>query len=555
MFVAMPTAMPDEPLISRFGSLAGRTRRLLLCAVVVVLEVDRLLVDVGEHLDGHRREAGLRVAHRGGGVAVDRAEVALAVDERVAQREVLGEPDEGVVQRDVAVRVVLAHHLADDRGALAVGARGREPHLAHRVEDRGGGRASGRRGRRAARATRSRSSRSRGTRPSSRPRCGRCGRCPGCRSSARWLLRVVRRRSSGERWLGHGSPEAHVREAARELRGLRGGGRPRLAPDRRRGSPRIAAASAGSSFERLSRTTHARWPSSLLARGLRLRARGRAVVASTVHERHRAIGPRQRLLDVGLGVADQRARGAQGPCRRRRARARRCGSTNGIVAIVEPTSRRSQRDGETVSCSSSAQRYGSARMPLPNGCASVSTVIQSSASAAARRRSCHVRSGSRGRVRWSVVIANQRASRSGSRRSRSATRRSSEVDALRDALLEALPERDLEGRADAVGRPDPGRHERLAGAVLRIGELAERRRRAVRRTQPGRKGVGELAPSSTARSGREGLARGPGADRRGPASARASSGVVVDAAIACSVAVMQGHVVPRPVVSGTRRIP
>jgi len=25
MFVAMPTAMPDEPLISRFGSFAGRT--------------------------------------------------------------------------------------------------------------------------------------------------------------------------------------------------------------------------------------------------------------------------------------------------------------------------------------------------------------------------------------------------------------------------------------------------------------------------------------------------------------------------------------------------
>ena len=68
-------------------------------------------------------QARLRVAHRRRAVAVDRAEVALAVDERVAHREVLGEPDEGVVQGDVAVRVVLAHHLADDRGALAVGAR------------------------------------------------------------------------------------------------------------------------------------------------------------------------------------------------------------------------------------------------------------------------------------------------------------------------------------------------------------------------------------------------------------------------------------------------
>jgi hypothetical protein len=68
-------------------------------------------------------------------VAVDAAEVALAVDERVAHREVLGEPDEGVVQGDVAVRVVLAHDLADDRGALAVRAGRAQPHLAHRVED------------------------------------------------------------------------------------------------------------------------------------------------------------------------------------------------------------------------------------------------------------------------------------------------------------------------------------------------------------------------------------------------------------------------------------
>ena len=82
-----------------------------------------------------RRQARLRVAHRRRAVAVDRAEVALAVDERVAHREVLGEPDEGVVEGDVAVRVVLAHHLADDRGALAVRAGRRQPHLAHRVED------------------------------------------------------------------------------------------------------------------------------------------------------------------------------------------------------------------------------------------------------------------------------------------------------------------------------------------------------------------------------------------------------------------------------------
>ena len=135
MFVAMPTAMPGAAVDEQVGQLRRQHRRLLLRAVVVVDEVDGVLVDVGEQLAGDRREARLGVAHRRRGVAVDRAEVALPVDQRVAHREVLGQPDQRVVQRDVAVRVVLAHHLADDRGALAVGARRAEPHLVHRVQD------------------------------------------------------------------------------------------------------------------------------------------------------------------------------------------------------------------------------------------------------------------------------------------------------------------------------------------------------------------------------------------------------------------------------------
>ena len=114
-----PGAAVDEQV----RELRGQDRRLLLGAVVVVRVVDRLLVDVGEHLGGDRGEARLRVAHRRGRVAVDRSEVALPVHERVAHREVLGEPDQGVVQGHVAVRVVLAHHLADDGGALPEGAR------------------------------------------------------------------------------------------------------------------------------------------------------------------------------------------------------------------------------------------------------------------------------------------------------------------------------------------------------------------------------------------------------------------------------------------------
>ncbi len=109
--------------------------RLLARLVVVRPEVDRVGVDVAEELGRHLREPALGVPLGGGGVAVDVPEVALAVDERVAQRERLRHADERVVDRGVAVRVVVAHHLADDAGALHARPVRLEPELGHRVED------------------------------------------------------------------------------------------------------------------------------------------------------------------------------------------------------------------------------------------------------------------------------------------------------------------------------------------------------------------------------------------------------------------------------------
>ena len=120
MFVAMPTAMPARAVDEQVREPRRQHGRLHPGAVVVLDEVDRVLVDVGEDLRRDGGHARLGVAHGRGRVAVDRAEVALAVDERVAQREVLRHAHEGVVDRLVAVGVVLAHHVADDRGALAI---------------------------------------------------------------------------------------------------------------------------------------------------------------------------------------------------------------------------------------------------------------------------------------------------------------------------------------------------------------------------------------------------------------------------------------------------
>ena len=80
--------------------------RLTQRGVVVVAEVDRLVADVAQQLLGDRRQARLGVAHGRRAVAVERAEVALALHQRVAQRERLRHAHHGLVRSQVAVRVV-----------------------------------------------------------------------------------------------------------------------------------------------------------------------------------------------------------------------------------------------------------------------------------------------------------------------------------------------------------------------------------------------------------------------------------------------------------------
>ena len=93
---------------------ARRQYRGFLFAVVEVrLEGDRILSDVFEHVTCNPVEPALRVSHSRGWVAIDAAEVALAVHQRVAQGEILSHPDHGLVNRRVAVGVVFPHHFTD----------------------------------------------------------------------------------------------------------------------------------------------------------------------------------------------------------------------------------------------------------------------------------------------------------------------------------------------------------------------------------------------------------------------------------------------------------
>jgi hypothetical protein len=116
--------------------LAGSTIGSVEAAVVVGPEVDGALVDLFQQLHGHLGQPGLGVAHRRRPVAVEAAEVAVPLDQRVAQGEVLSHAHQGVVGGRVAVRVVLAQHLTDHRRALAEARVGVQVQVVvHRVQD------------------------------------------------------------------------------------------------------------------------------------------------------------------------------------------------------------------------------------------------------------------------------------------------------------------------------------------------------------------------------------------------------------------------------------
>ena len=104
----------------QIGQASGQNGRLQLLAVVVGHHIDRLLVDIGQNLAGNLLQPTFRITVSGGAVAINRAEVALPVDERVAHRKVLRHAHQGFVRGQVAVRVEATEHITHHAGAFHI---------------------------------------------------------------------------------------------------------------------------------------------------------------------------------------------------------------------------------------------------------------------------------------------------------------------------------------------------------------------------------------------------------------------------------------------------
>ena len=119
----------------RFVVLVGEVATPLDDRGLAVLKITQQLVaDVGG--------AHLSVAVGGGRVTIDRADVPLEVDQRVALRKVLGDRDRCVVDGAITVRVVATERIADDLHTLIVPAgcgrgvvfKGEQDPSLHRLE-------------------------------------------------------------------------------------------------------------------------------------------------------------------------------------------------------------------------------------------------------------------------------------------------------------------------------------------------------------------------------------------------------------------------------------
>ena len=118
----------------QIGQARWHNQRLFLRTVVVGSEVHGLFVQIRQNFMGNFCQPDLGVTHGRGVVAIDRTEVALAVDQHVAHREILRHAHNRVVDRLVAVGVVFADDVAHDTRGLFVGPVPIIVQLVHRKE-------------------------------------------------------------------------------------------------------------------------------------------------------------------------------------------------------------------------------------------------------------------------------------------------------------------------------------------------------------------------------------------------------------------------------------
>ena len=101
----------------------GQNNGFFQRAVIVRAEVDGVFIQTVQHRLGHDSQPRLGVTRRSRVIAVDVAEVTLTIHQRIAHGKVLRQTRHRVIDRGVAVRVIVAHHVAGNLGGLTEATR------------------------------------------------------------------------------------------------------------------------------------------------------------------------------------------------------------------------------------------------------------------------------------------------------------------------------------------------------------------------------------------------------------------------------------------------
>ena len=115
--------------------LRGQHHRFGQRAIVILTKIDGVLVQPFQHGFGHGGHPRLGIARGRRVIAVDVAKVALPVDQRIAHVEILRQTRHRVIDRGIAMRVIVPHHVARNLRRFTEAARRRQPQLAHGIKD------------------------------------------------------------------------------------------------------------------------------------------------------------------------------------------------------------------------------------------------------------------------------------------------------------------------------------------------------------------------------------------------------------------------------------
>ena len=102
------------------GVFAGKYQGLFERIIIVGPKLDSLLVEIVEQFMSQPVHADFGITHRRCRVAVNRTEVALAVDQRMTHGEVLGHTNYGVIDRRIAMGMVLTDDVTDNASRFLV---------------------------------------------------------------------------------------------------------------------------------------------------------------------------------------------------------------------------------------------------------------------------------------------------------------------------------------------------------------------------------------------------------------------------------------------------